>query len=471
MAGMNESYSMLPKMEPLDDYNGVPSSTRPKLNYSMEVEPHQLQLPLTNIHRYPNKKTDIGSRRDYVAWSKRETEALVRWLDSQDNFSAMKRNTSQVLPQLAEHLQSQIHGCTKTAKQCDHKIRNLKKCYKKVKEKLNRVSTAFVAAPVELQEEILDQFPYFKEFERIMREEHTIRSIPNALLKLAADGKCAKRKLEELDMEAKSATPVQPSPDVEFPDMSRFRSIRCKERDPANAIPTPESCSPPSIQIPKNSPYFSVPFSTSQSVSPESQNTCKRPKVCTAKNAFLNNPYQVMNECESNFSPTMEEVGKPPLSMDDMEAVLTKCPMDINMPLPENAPTLFNPVTYIHTPNSDSYDFPEENNHVSLLNILKDMAQKSDLTDADVTNFEEPKSQLAALTLAENVRSLLVKKESSNRQAMYLNHLQSQIQRHTARVELLYNNGQIERASSILDKIDEMEKKLHEALSRPAEQF
>lgn len=108
------------------------------------------------------------SRRDYVAWSRRETDALVRWLNKDDNFNIMKRATAKMLPKLAQSLQSDVSGCQKTAKQCDHKIRNLKKCYKKMKEKLIANNCSFETAPQSLQDEIIDFFPYYKEFEVFM---------------------------------------------------------------------------------------------------------------------------------------------------------------------------------------------------------------------------------------------------------------------------------------------------------------
>ncbi|KAF5106278.1 hypothetical protein DV453_004066 [Geotrichum candidum] len=79
--------------------------------------------------------------------------------------------------------------------------------------------------------------------------------------------------------------------------------------------------------------------------------------------------------------------------------------------------------------------------------------------------------QETAQILAEHIKTSLAKKEAVNRQKLYLNHLQQQIQRHTMRAEMLYNNGQVSRASKVMDKIDELELELHEVLSRPLNQF
>lgn len=76
-----------------------------------------------------------------------------------------------------------------------------------------------------------------------------------------------------------------------------------------------------------------------------------------------------------------------------------------------------------------------------------------------------------ACILADHIKTALAKKEATNRQKLYLDHLQNQIQRHTLRVQMLYNNGQVSRAEQIMDKIDDLEQELHDALSRPLEYF
>lgn len=460
-------YMFVPKLEPMDDTNtNTDDSALRWLPYPSEhMDPHQLQPPLiaTVCHRFSNKKNDSGCRRNYVAWSKRETAALVQWLDSQESCTAMKRNTAQLLPQMAEDLQTQIPGCTKTAKQCDHKIRNLKKCYKKVKEMLSRTSRTFDGADPEVQEEVLDQFPYFREFERIMREAHTVKSIPSALLKLAADGKCAKRKPED-DFDSASNTPALSPQEPGFPDMSRFQSIRCKEEGPAKSIPTPESCSPHTDKTAHCSPPLQPP---PPAMSPEHQPEPKRQRLDSSGPQFFC-PYQMLDD-SAVFPPDMEVMPKCDLQVDSMEN-LAKCPINLDMPTDAD-PSLFNPTAFIDTPDSETCELPEENTHTSLLNMLKAMAQSNNATDSELTDYEEPTSQQAALIMAEHVRAALAKKEATHRRVLYLNYLQSQIERHTARVELLYNNGEASRATQALDKIDELEGELHEALNRPVEQF
>ncbi|KAF5132691.1 hypothetical protein DV495_001039 [Geotrichum candidum] len=160
-----------------------------------------------------------GRRRDYVSWSKRETEGLVRWLVAQDNFLAMKRNTAQMLPKLSQHLQLHVTGCCKTAKQCDHKIRNLKKCYKKVKDKLGRLGIVD-SVNAELEQEILDQFPYFREFEKIMSDESSyLKSAPPSIL-----------------------TPPK-SEEFDFNDMSKFRLMPTVKDEDHESINTPDTTS------------------------------------------------------------------------------------------------------------------------------------------------------------------------------------------------------------------------------------
>lgn len=112
-----------------------------------------------------------------MAWSKRETDALVNWLATDDNFAAMRRATTKMLPCLAQHLQEKVSGCHKTAKQCDHKIRNLKKVYKKMRQKLNNLGVSkFSDVPGDVQQEIIDQFPYFKDFDRLIYEESSLQT-------------------------------------------------------------------------------------------------------------------------------------------------------------------------------------------------------------------------------------------------------------------------------------------------------
>lgn len=119
------------------------------------------------------------ARRDYVPWSKRETDALVEWLRLDDNFAVLRRSTTKMLPCLAQHLNQTVSGCHKTAKQCDHKIRNLKKVHKKMHQKLSVLGlTQYDLAPEELKQEIIDQFPYFKEFDQLVFAENS-QSVPS----------------------------------------------------------------------------------------------------------------------------------------------------------------------------------------------------------------------------------------------------------------------------------------------------
>lgn len=298
-------------------------------------------------------------RRDYVSWSKRETEGLVRWLVSQDNFLAMKRNTAQMLPKLAEHLQLHVTGCSKTAKQCDHKIRNLKKCYKKAKDKLSRIGTVNTMN-AELEQEILDQFSYFREFEKIMSDENGyLKHLPPSIL-----------------------TPPK-SEECDFNDMSKFRFMSTiKDEDP-DFINTPDTTGA--------SPYYLNSTYTDNSAYSSPPN--KKQKI-------------------THVSPSLIE---------------------------------------------------DNNPHTNLLNILQVMSSKSGDAGAD--------NATTACILADHIKTALAKKEATNHQKLYLDHLQSQIQRHTLRVQMLYNNGQMSRAEQIMDKIDSLEQELHDALSWPLEYF
>jgi len=301
-----------------------------------------------------------GRRRDYVSWSKRETEGLVRWLVAQDNFLAMKRNTAQMLPKLSQHLQLHVTGCCKTAKQCDHKIRNLKKCYKKVKDKLGRLGIVD-SVNAELEQEILDQFPYFREFEKIMSDESSyLKSAPPSIL-----------------------TPPK-SEEFDFNDMSKFRLMPTVKDEDHESINTPDTTSA--------SPYYNS-MNTTDNSAYASPSTKKR-KI-------------------THISPSLIE---------------------------------------------------DSNPHTNLLNILQVMSSNSG-SDA-VTN-----NTTTACILADHIKTALAKKEATNRQKLYLDHLQNQIQRHTLRVQMLYNNGQVSRAEQIMDKIDDLEQELHDALSRPLEYF
>lgn len=509
-----------------------------------------------------------SSRRDYVAWSKRETEALVRWLDTHDNFNAMKRNTARMLPMLADHLQHQITGCTKTAKQCDHKIRNLKKCYKKVKTKLNTTGDNFETANQDLKEEILDQFPYFVEFDRIMTDEHIVRHIPKALLKLAADGGHIKSPSPNISTPSSHTTvkwpessnsrrdeigendrrpsgslsPVQISPsddgksskyspatsattttEEEFPDMSRFRSIRPKDdQSPAGQCPVAHNklMSNTSNMKMDNS---MVEFLTPGQLQTNNFGTHPRPELLSDDmpdlkkqrfsgnglpvsnaNPFMNLfPHSSLNSLGSKnglFSGiNPQAMSKCPLKMEDFD-LGSKCPVGMDsssvglfaaaggnfgslassLSQITNKSTLSstssNGETIPGTNNISSGHVEENNPHGTLLNILKMMTKKPQDAEngpnPDGQNEEDESTpQETAQILAEHIKSSLAKKESVNRQKLYLNHLQQQIQRHTCRAEMLYNNGQVDRASKIMDKIDELEMELHEVLSRPLSQF
>lgn len=529
--------------ESLDPVPQPPQQQQVQEQPSRPSRPQKRPETAHTVVKKPNEQT-TGIRRDYVAWSKRETEGLVRWLDSQDNFSAMKRNTAQMLPQLAEHLRAQISGCTKTAKQCDHKIRNLKKCYKKVKEKFGRAgqSEGFESASLETQEEILDQFPYFKEFERITRDEHVVKAIPNELLRLAADGGQSRSqgkigdKHESLEIfqddrlhsRNNSTAPHTPvtSKEIEFPDMSRFRSIRSKEDQQqqsqqqqnqqqkcvttyAKSFPTPETLSPPN-SVPattatpvghKNMTFLNPhipPHHPPPALSPDSQPDFKRQRLSSNYN-FIS-PFQMLNAgCSPNNNnmfavPEMEIMGKCPVQLDPLDT-LSKCPVNMDGSGPAS---LFGPTglasfsQILDTPTSNESsetgmgenDANHNNNtHANLLNILKVMSHnkkasnmghdaiKEEPNDDTSPSTDDSYPQETALILAEHIKSALAKKEATSRQKLYLNHLQSQIQRHTMRVEMLYNNGQVSRAEQVMDKIDELEQELHDALSRPLDQF
>ncbi|KAF5102702.1 hypothetical protein D0Z00_000194 [Geotrichum galactomycetum] len=309
-----------------------------------------------------NSNNNNGRRRDYVSWSKRETEGLVRWLVAQDNFLAMKRNTAQMLPKLSQHLQLHVTGCCKTAKQCDHKIRNLKKCYKKVKDKLSRLGIVD-SVNAELEQEILDQFPYFREFEKIMSDESSyLKPLPPSIL-----------------------TPPK-SEEFDFNDMSKFHLMPTLKDEDHESINTPDTAG--------TSPYYnSINNNTTDSSAYASPSTKKR-KI-------------------THISPSLIE---------------------------------------------------DSNPHTNLLNILQVMSSNSG-SDAVTDNTT------TACILADHIKTALAKKEATNRQKLYLDHLQSQIQRHTLRVQMLYNNGQVSRAEQIMDKIDDLEQELHDALSRPLEYF
>lgn len=448
----------------------------------------QYQQPVIR-HEFVKKcDPSITSRRDYVAWSKRETEALVCWLDSQKNLSAMKRNTAKMLPQLAEYLQRQISGCSKTPKQCDHKIRNLKKCYKKVKEKLFREGGAhcFDKASRPLQDGILDAFPYFREFERIMREDHTIKTTPNALLKLAADGGLSGVKIRKapllgekrdfLEADSFGSTPTKPDADPEFPDMSRFRTIRPKEEmgPIAPSLPTPESSSPPSGSYHKLHfcPKSSLPTHPSPPpISPDSQPELKKQRMSSLPK-FLS-PYQMLNDSSMLFSE-IEVAPKCPFQLDPNPIEAFKCPMELE---PSSTAILFDTPDgfgLVGTPSSDFSDTQEAlDPNSTLSDVLKVMNDNKNGMDpgASLTYLEEGNSPEANMIMSEHLKTALVRREAITRQKLYLNHLQSQIQRHTVRAELLFNNCQMERAAMVMDKIDQLEQELHDALTRSIDQF
>lgn len=566
-------YNLIPKTEDQNQRTLTDSSTNQNKwqqtypqGRRLEPAPQQ-QLPQSQSTR-PAATTPAtaatvaaSNRRDYVAWSKRETEALVRWLDTHDNFNAMKRNTARMLPMLAEHLQATITGCTKTAKQCDHKIRNLKKCYKKVKEKLSSSGTAdaFENADPAVQEEILDQFPYFKEFERIMADEHIVRHVPRALLKLAADGGVPKGATEgesathgheesgEDDHDlSQSTSPHQedgnnglkasysPQSDQEYPDMTRFRSIRPKDGQPGRcpvahhqpkSLHTPESLPSPTTPLGQNPhdisgvpSYLSSDQHSSRSTRhpasdlADDQPDFKKQRLSNV-GANMFNPFaQMMNMGASNqmfASAGGDGISKCPIKMDTSQSI-SKCPiaMDgaggVNLfgtsggALNPSALASLSQITSKHGSSSISgttgegqggagNTVDENNPHGTLLNILKMMSRNPNSSshqdggrggevvpseEAGTSNAsDESNPQETAQILAEHIKTSLAKKEAVNRQKLYLNHLQSQIQRHTMRAEMLYNNGQVSRASKVMDKIDELELELHDVLSRPLTQF
>lgn len=498
---MPNPFMLIPKTPDLDA--AISAASMEWRHYPSEPSDlnHQLQQAQPIVRHTVTKKSgsSTGSRRDYVAWSKRETEGLVQWLDLRDNFSAMKRNTAQMLPQLAGHLQKQISGCTKTAKQCDHKIRNLKKCYKKVKEKLNSAGPSFETVDSELQEEILDQFPYFREFERIMREEHTIKSIPSALLRLAAEGGPTRVKIckapsprerkrdftefqDDTNLSSASHTPVlSSSQEPEFPDMTRFRSIRSKEA--SAPLSKPFHVVEPCTSLLPSAPYLdhatydldASPRYPPPALSPDSLPDVKKQIMSPAPSFF--SPYEML---DSMFIPEIESLTKCTIPDDQtIESPLPTCPLVLDAP---QSSLLFGPpggyFNMVDTPSSDTTEYPEESStHSTLLNILQGMARLDDVSPFESIGkefgvlAETPTTQESALLLAENIKSVMAEKEATNRQKMYLNHLQSQIQRHTLRVEMLYSNGQIARAAEVMDKIDELEQELHNALSKASEHF
>ena len=574
-------YTLMPKTEPIEQTQEPMSGGSNNINKwrayppTRRIEPAQQKSTHNETNYSPSvaTHTPTSNRRDYVAWSKRETEALVKWLDTHDNFNAMKRNTARMLPMLAEHLQNHITGCTKTAKQCDHKIRNLKKCYKKVKEKLSSSATAdaFESASPSIQEDILDQFPYFEEFERIMTDEHIVRHIPKALLKLAADGGTPKSKWgsettingpeesgEDDQIVSESVSPLHPheeeirhgssslktsfspSSEQEFPNMSRFRSIRPKDEQPlqcpvshhqAKSIATPENISSsnnPHSQN-KNDLGHITPFLNSQQLasrhshpelSSNDQPDFKKQRIGsnTGHPGNFFSPYsQIMslNSTSNMFANAGPDiVSNCPIKMDSIENG-PKCPMGMDNSTGVNLfsahggqfGTALASLSQISTKNggtglpsnsniaSTSSDastvgigntVDENNPHGTLLNILKMMSRNPTNSNShepatsrsdEVSNedynstTDESNPQETAQILAEHIKTSLAKKESVNRQKLYLTHLQSQIQRHTMRAEMLYNNGQISRASKVMDKIDELELELHEVLSRPLNQF
>lgn len=603
-----------------------------------------------------------SSRRDYVAWSKRETHALVQWLELDDNFNAMKRNTARMLPMLSKHLQETVPGCFKTPKQCDHKIRNLKKCYKKVRVKLAESGRSYDTTDSRLREELVDQFPYFEQFERFMVDDHIVRHFPSALLKLAADGGPSKsnnsppRKEESADEDhtvsdnksspslvhndkkscqhspiimAPTSAPVQQQPVAspvptlahnqsqispmhtpqststtpanttshEFPDMSRFRSIRPKD-GPAQCpiahhkpplADTQESSNPhlfnPHVNNINGHHYNNTRSSESQlqdflsskqlshhirqqqqqqPQQPQHQQhqqqqqhhqqqqqqqqqsqqqqhqqqqldenlhgepDYKKQKISSAPastnnaaNQFFNLFPQSLNMGSkgSLFSGLPENISKCPVKMDELD-LGPKCPVGLDSSvglfgphgnnfgalasLSQIAKPIGAPASSSNMANSGEINgningrngpVEENNPHGTLLNILKMMSKKPNgvdtgnlssglsqqlSTNPPTASAEDGKGDLpesssspqeTAQILAEHIKTSLAKKEAVNRQKLYLNHLQQQIQRHTMRAEMLYNNGQVSRASKVMDKIDELELELHEVLSRPLNQF
>lgn len=596
----------------------------------------------------PSPSIQPSSRRDYVAWSKRETHALVQWLDLDDNFNAMKRNTARMLPMLSKYLQENVPGCFKTPKQCDHKIRNLKKCYKKVIAKLAESGKTYNNADTRLREELIDQFPYFEQFERFMVDDHIVRHFPSALLKLAADGgtpksNCSPPRKEASAKEENPAcdndfsasiirkekqgyqnSPIamipasvssqsavspattltsnhsQASPMLtpksistipantstsEFPDMSRFRSIRPKD-GPTQCPVTHHKSSLVDSNDSNNTNMFnshtnnideqsfnnnrssesqmqdfltSSHFPTNNNQQQQNQQQSQPHKqqqhhhhqlqrcleeqpdykkqklsssvpsssvplpVNNAANSFLNMFPQslVMGNKASFFSGLPETISKCPVKMDELD-IGPKCPVGLdssvglfgshgsNFGALASLSQIAKPIAAASTKsnitknseitgsiNSGNGPVEENNPHGTLLNILKMMSKKpnsvdnvnlssgssqpqlsttnsADMEDNEQNNSSVPSSsspQETAQILAEHIKTSLAKKEAVNRQKLYLNHLQQQIQRHTMRAEMLYNNGQVSRASKVMDKIDELELELHEVLSRPLNQF
>lgn len=514
--------------------------------------------------------TPANNRRDYVAWSKRETVALVRWLDANDNFNTMKRNTARMLPLLAEHLRTEMPGCTKTPKQCDHKIRNLKKCYKKLKEKLSTEGTAagFENEKESMKEYILDQFPYFEEFERLMADEHIVKPVSRSHMKIAALGASQKSPAPSHRSPSKgeiqnpkhgsapaslmhgengnetrdgsgSASPphtvddkpqhdrssiksCSPASEEGLPDMTRFRFIRPKGEqcpvghDEATSLPSPESFASPN-DLHLKGEAGSVPTyvhsdqlnsrQCPQHAHPEmptdEQPDLKRQRL-TAASAHANmfNPYaQLMNMGSPNnmFGLTgSDAMTKCPMNV-DLTDMAPKCPIGMtggagatlfgtnggsfgSVALPPLAQMTGKPGSFTTTGNAESESagatVDQNNPHGTLLNILKMMSRNPANETGDPAHPDEHDSskdesnpQETAQILAEHIKTSLAKKEAVNRQKLHLGHLQSQIQRHTMRAEILYNNGQVSRASKVMDKIDELELELHDLLSRPLNQF
>lgn len=583
------AYTLLPKSEAMERDSGSHVNKWRALPPVRRIEPAQqnsLQKQASHSPATPTAPT--SNRRDYVAWSKRETEALVRWLDTHDNFNAMKRNTARMLPMLAEHLQAQISGCTKTAKQCDHKIRNLKKCYKKVKEKLSSSGAVdgFDNATPTWQEDILDQFPYFREFERIMADEHIVRPAIRPLTKASADIATPQTPLLETeavrtyeednnretsqsispstthqdedtqnDIQNENGTGINqsfsPPSEHEFNDMARFRSIRPKEGNPPRQCPVAHhqpkpvhSTSPRGtnshnhIHNPpvKHDNSFILPEQlrsrimpsrhSAPEMSPDDQPDFKKQRLMSSSVPSFVSPYAQMinvNEPGNMFSANGSDyaVSKCPIKMDLADTGL-KCPMGMEGTTGASlfgsngggfssaALASLSQVTSKHgsaptVPSSAGTDsttdaqgtsgtVDENNPHGTLLNILKMMSRNPNSSTNASRTSQEPSSSSAradvphgegsdansnddsnpqetAQILAEHIKSSLAKKEAVNRQKLYLNHLQSQIQRHTMRAGMLYNNGQVDRASKVMDKIDELELELHEVLSRPLTQF
>ncbi|KAF5122959.1 hypothetical protein DV495_001924 [Geotrichum candidum] len=435
----------------------------------------------------------------------------------------MKRNTARMLPMLSKHLQETVPGCFKTPKQCDHKIRNLKKCYKKVRVKLAESGRSYDTTDSRLREELVDQFPYFEQFERFMVDDHIVRHFPSALLKLAADGGPSKsnnsppRKEESADedhtVSDNKSSPSLQQQQPQQPQHQQHQQQQQHHQQQQQQQQQSQQQQHQQQQLDEN--LHGEPDYKKQKISsaPASTNN--------AANQFFNLFPQSLNMGSkgSLFSGLPENISKCPVKMDELD-LGPKCPVGLDSSvglfgphgnnfgalasLSQIAKPIGAPASSSNMANSGEINgningrngpVEENNPHGTLLNILKMMSKKPNgvdtgnlssglsqqlSTNPPTASAEDGKGDLpesssspqeTAQILAEHIKTSLAKKEAVNRQKLYLNHLQQQIQRHTMRAEMLYNNGQVSRASKVMDKIDELELELHEVLSRPLNQF